>query len=222
MTVALLCIMFCLIQTESFVCWDCVAERGGHELAAAGDVRLTLQMPEATQHGNSTQTLVWMNARSLSLQTADVLMENFRNILYRLSFIWRIWGKGAVPQRFNAMLQYCVSMRPGSTLSRCRLLQRPHPWHAHPSGAQPIGQSCWQTQPRVAPPSKWNHQSLHYRASLCSPWWVISHFSSTFTSRTLETSLVDKISKTVVTVQMLLPVLYFACGPSTTMVNMLQ
>jgi len=38
------------------------------------DVRLTLQMPEATRHGNSTQTHI---QPTLSLQTADVHMEIF-------------------------------------------------------------------------------------------------------------------------------------------------
>ncbi len=142
----------------------------------------------------------WTLGHSLSKQQmcAWKTLETF--CIVSLSF--EEYRKRCSAWRFNAMLQYCVSDL-AALWADADSSSAPHPWHAHPSGAQPIGQSCW--QPRVAPPSKWNHQSLHYRASLCSPWWVISNFSSTFTSGTLETSLVDKISKTVVTVQMLLP-----------------
>jgi len=88
-------------------------------------------------------------------------------------------------------LQYCISMRPGSSLSRCGLTSLT---------LTPLWSQANQTQPHVAPPSKWNHQSLHYRASLCSPWWVILNFSSAFSFRALEPARDVKVSKTVVTV----------------------
>lgn len=177
---ALLCILFCLIQTESFVCWDCVAEWKIVGWAwDGGGWRCEADFANAWSHAAWQQhTNPCLTERSITF--THTLFPNSRcargKLLKHLVspvFHFKYTRKRCSARLFNAMLQYCVSMRPGSGLSRCRLLQRPHPWHAHPFGAQPIGQSCWQTQPRVAPPSKRNHQSLHYRASLCSPWWVI-------------------------------------------------
>lgn len=129
----------------------------------------------------------------LSLQTADVHMEIFWNILHCLCLTWRR-GRGAVPGVFMPRCSTASVMPPGSSLSRCRDCRLTS------LTLTPLWSPANQTQLRVAPPSKWNHQSLHYRASLCSPWWVISNFSSTFSFQALEPSRVDKVSKTVVTV----------------------